>query len=102
MSYLVKASIHFNRFPQLNSSFFILSELLFPFPAPARWHLWAPVEIFFFSPARHVVFKWQSPYSRRKWKESRRHPEASIAISPPFHYAQGPMENKIKQGAPCA
>ena len=102
MSYLVKASIHFNRFPQLNSSFFILSELLFPFPAPAMAPMGPCGDFFFFSPAGHVAFKWHSPYSRRKWKESRRHPEASIAISPPFHYAQGPMENKIKRGASCA
>lgn len=62
VSYLVRASIHFNRLP-IELFIFILSELLFPFQ-PAM----APLGPGRFPPV--TWFKWHSPYSRRKWRKS--------------------------------
>lgn len=73
MSYLVKASIHFNRFP---IELFILFSLSYCSHSSRRRHLWVLGD---FRRSRglsglHLILSGNA--------ESRRHPEASIMISP--------------------
>lgn len=87
MSYLVKASIHFNSFP---IELFIFSSLRVIVPILAGDGTYGSREI---SPG-HVLSVAFTLFSALTG-ESRRHPEASITISPVFICTGGPMENKI-------
>lgn len=73
MSYLVKASIHFNRFP---IELFILFPLRYCSHFSQRRHLWVLGD---FHRSRGLSGIHLIP---SKNGESRRHPEASIMISP--------------------
>lgn len=91
VSYLVRASIHFNRFP---IELFILFSLSYCSHSSPQWHLWVLGD---FRQSRglsgiHLI--------RGGNGESRRHPEASITISP-FSLCTGADGEHDQRGLVC-
>lgn len=92
MSYLVKASIHFNRFP---IELFILFSLSYcshfqPAMAPIGPGRFPPV----------TWFKWHSPYSRRKWRKSTS-PRGQHHDKPLFIMHRGRWRTRLAGGLVC-